>query len=282
MTDYICNLVLPGAAKSGTSTLHILLDQHPLVAMSSHKEPQFFSFDDNYTRGPAFHNALFDTAAGQKVFGESSQSYMVDQTARSRIAQDVPGAKIIFVLRHPVERAWSQYRASFNYQWETRDFSTAVAERGESTQYYFEDRIGMHREEGGYLAFSRYSRWIPEWQATFGAENVLLIDSRTLFADPAGTAAQCFAFLGLPPLDDLAAVHANRSDGRLPPPKKAVSAVASLVPARLKDTKLYHMLRTRLGRSLAVKLPATMPPALETQMRVRLADEIRFFEDTFR
>lgn len=281
MSAYICNLILPGAAKSGTSTLHFLLDQHPLVSMSSHKEPQFFSFDENYARGPDTHNALFDTSGGQRVFGESSQSYMVDATARDRIRQNLPGVKIIFVLRHPIERLWSHYRSNIKAAYESLDLDAAVAQRGESIRYHFVDRIGMHKEEGGYLAFSRYSRWIPQWQESFGAGNVLLIDSQALFSDPVATAARCFAFLDLPPTDSVAPVHANRSDARPAPPRKAVRAVASLVPERIKQTRAYDMLRAGLGRTVAVKVPKKIPPEQETAMRRHLADEIRFFEDMF-
>ncbi len=68
MSEFLCNLVIPGAGKSGTSSLHTLLGEHPRIHMSSPKEPQFFSFDDLYQKGAESHNRIFEEGVpGQPV-----------------------------------------------------------------------------------------------------------------------------------------------------------------------------------------------------------------------
>ena len=105
---YLCNLVLPGAAKSGTSSLHALLDRHPAITMSNPKEPHHFTHADRFGAGSRAHNALFEqTGSGIRVFGEASTTYLVSDAARRRIAEALVAPKIIVLLRHPVARAGS-------------------------------------------------------------------------------------------------------------------------------------------------------------------------------
>ena len=106
MSEYLCNLVIPGAAKSGTSSLHDLLDQHPEVNMSKPKEPQHFSFEDLYMRGAVAHNSLFRNDKKYRYHGESSQCYMIHHVAMKRIKDSLSCPKIIIILRHPVDRLY--------------------------------------------------------------------------------------------------------------------------------------------------------------------------------
>lgn len=116
------NFFIIGAAKSGTSSLYWYLKQHPEIYMSPVKEPHFFSFDDKskMTKGPGdpIPNAITDFNAYQRLFddvsneiavGEASTSYLYRQEAAKRIHNLIPDAKLIALLRHPAERAFSAY-----------------------------------------------------------------------------------------------------------------------------------------------------------------------------
>ena len=114
MKNYICNLMIPGAAKSGTSSRHDLLGQHRDIDMSKPKEPQHFSFDDLYEGGAEAHNGPFRSDGTYRYHGESSQCYMFHPVAMRRIKQHLPSPKIILRLRDPVAQLWSQYQ--WNYR----------------------------------------------------------------------------------------------------------------------------------------------------------------------
>jgi hypothetical protein len=198
MSDYLCNLIIPGAAKSGTSSLHGIIGHHPDVAMSSPKEPQFFSFDDLYSEGSEYHNSLFRHAKSDAViYGESSQSYFVHQRAIDRIHRSLDNPKIIILLRHPLERLLSHYRWNYKLAVETKSLEVALRERGDETSYYFDKKVNMYRENGGYLAFSRYSKYVPRWISAFGKENVITVRTHDLKSDQQEVASACFRFLGL-------------------------------------------------------------------------------------
>jgi Sulfotransferase family len=105
-----------GAAKSGTTSLYHYLDQHPDVYMPRNKEPHYFSRVPPFP-GRGSHPVtseeeyldLFKLWNKESVAGEASPSYLWDEKAPYRIKETVPQAKIIAILRHPVERAYSHY-----------------------------------------------------------------------------------------------------------------------------------------------------------------------------
>ena len=101
-----------GAMKCATTTLHVQLDGQPGLFMSRPKEPNFFSDDDNYAKGFDWYESHFREAAAGDLCGESSTHYSKLPTyprTVERIANVLPGVKLIYVMRHPIERLISHY-----------------------------------------------------------------------------------------------------------------------------------------------------------------------------
>jgi hypothetical protein len=132
------NFLVIGAAKSGTTSLHYYLDQHPEIYMSPVKEPNFFAFErgrpkfggpslkqlhGGFWRGHQLRNAkyelsitelrdyqrLFTWAREERALGESSVSYMFFPEAPIRIKDHLPRVRLIAILRHPADRAYSKF-----------------------------------------------------------------------------------------------------------------------------------------------------------------------------
>ena len=134
------NFLIIGAAKSGTSSLYMYLKQHPEIYMSPVKEPHYFSFDDEskMTKGPGdpIHKAItnfdsyqaqFDGVTDEKAIGEASTSYLYRAEAAGRIHAMLPDAKLIAILRNPVDRAFSAYMHVVRDKRETsKDFAEAL------------------------------------------------------------------------------------------------------------------------------------------------------------
>lgn len=120
------NFFIVGAAKSGTTAIYHYIKQHPEIFMSPVKEPNFFALDGKQARfdGPgdndyinsfSIHSlekykSLFDNATNAISVGEASPSYLYSPIAPKNIYKCIPQAKIIIILRNPVDRAYSQYR----------------------------------------------------------------------------------------------------------------------------------------------------------------------------
>jgi hypothetical protein len=123
MDSHLPTFLIIGAAKSGTTTVYDYLARHPEVHMSREKEPCFFAFENETLNFQDPNNplrnkvvtrldqylSLFDGASDKKAAGEASVVYMYSAKAVERIKHYVPGVRLIAILRHPVERAYSNY-----------------------------------------------------------------------------------------------------------------------------------------------------------------------------
>jgi hypothetical protein len=106
------NFFIIGAAKAATTSLTSLLELHPQAAIVEGKEPHFFSFDQRYQLGWSRYLELYKHCRGQKAIGDASTSYSrirYHRAVMDRIKQHVPKAKIIYMVRHPLERMESAY-----------------------------------------------------------------------------------------------------------------------------------------------------------------------------
>ena len=118
------NFFIIGAAKAGTSSLYKYLAQHPEIFLSPVKEPHFFSYRERavFSKGPGdvdrFSDAtpdldsylgLFKNVANEKAIGEASTTYLDSLEAPGRIREFAPKAKIIVMLRNPVDRAYASF-----------------------------------------------------------------------------------------------------------------------------------------------------------------------------
>jgi hypothetical protein len=274
MTGYVCNLVVPGAAKSGTSSLHSLLDRHPAICMSHPKEPHHFSMPDRFARGPEAHNAIF-AAQGRDIrfYGESSTTYLVDEPSRHRLSRCLPGARIIIIMREPVARTLSHHRWMTRLGFERRSLVRAIAENGHG----FDPAHHWDGNYKSYLQFSNYSRYIPKWAETFGADNVLLLRSEDLKRDQRAVLRRCLDFLGLPAIRVDGTVEKNRTEQTIRAMPFALRPVERRLPGRLRASYPYRALRWRLLRAATPK-PAERPTDEEERaLREALADDIAFY-----
>jgi hypothetical protein len=104
--------LIPGAGKSGTTFVAYVLGQHPDVFIPAIKEPAFFSTflgRGFYHKGMSFYQKHFRGYSGQKHVGEASTVYMYDPESPTLIKENLGAPKLIFVLRHPVDRVYSNY-----------------------------------------------------------------------------------------------------------------------------------------------------------------------------
>jgi hypothetical protein len=150
MTGKRIDFLVIGAAKSGTTSLFRYLAAHPMLSIPGEKELDFFCSDEKFARGVDWYLSHWRTATEGQLLGEVSPHYMQCKHAAERIAHTFPRARLIALLRNPVERAYSHYshvkrrhreRRSFDEaagQWLERHRSLpATAEQTELNRLYF-------------------------------------------------------------------------------------------------------------------------------------------------
>lgn len=118
------NFLIVGAMKSGTTALAAYLRAHPEVFMSRPKEIHFFDF--NYAKGLDWYKQHFADSHGARAIGEATVSYMADHEIVDRLARCVPHARLVAILRNPVDRAYSHYWFNRARGWEHLEFSKAI------------------------------------------------------------------------------------------------------------------------------------------------------------
>jgi hypothetical protein len=184
------DFLLIGAMKAGSTTLWNLLSQHPGIFLCTPKEPQFFSRDERYAEGLGAYARRFAGARPEQRAGEASTCYSRWPhygDVPARIAQALPNAKLVYLLRHPVERAYSHY----GHRMEER------AVRGSGPLLSFEQAL---REIPEIADASDYWTQIQRFLAHYdrGALHVLTLDD--LRGRPEPTWQALTRFLGVEPL----------------------------------------------------------------------------------
>lgn len=129
MSNRLPYFIIGGAPRSATTWIYNALDRHPevYIAKPAVPEPKFFLIDELYDRGIDYYwQTWFSEVGHRKVAGEKSTNYLESSVAAKRIHKHLPNVKLIFLLRDPVERAFSNYLWSKMNDKETEDFETAL------------------------------------------------------------------------------------------------------------------------------------------------------------
>ena len=244
------DFLVVGAQKAGTTALYEYLRRHPQISGPSWKEVSFF--DRHWARGESWYRGNFPNVARTrgKHVGEASPSYVFHPLAPQRVEEVVPEARLIVLVRNPVDRALSQYNHEVALGREPLPFEEALdAEeerlRGEQERMaadprYFSREWWSHT----YKARGRYAEQLERWLAVFPREQLLVLPSDDLGSDPARAHAQVLEFLGASPqrLDSYPRVYEREYEPMKPETRERLAAEFE-EPNR----RLYELLGRDLG-----------------------------------
>jgi hypothetical protein len=209
--------LIVGAQRSGTTSMFKTLIQHPMVARPFLRKGVHF-FDIRYANGFDWYRGRFPLSvpsrlrrigSGAPMTGESSPYYMFHPLAASRIAGDLPGVRLIVLLRDPAERAYSGHSHELARGYETEPFERALEleERriaGERERMIAEPGYeSEHWQHHAYVKRGQYHEQLVELERLVGRDRLCVVDSHEFFARPAPAFAEVVKFLGLPPYEDI-------------------------------------------------------------------------------
>jgi Sulfotransferase domain len=175
------DLIVIGAQKCGTTSLHNYLGLHPEISMSRRKETNFFLADRDWSRGIPPEVSRFDPSA--RLRGETCPDYtnLPHSTGTAdRIRSGAPNAKLIYLVRDPVERMLSHYMHARTSGGERRALTDAVSD-----------------PESQYLMRSRYATQLKPFIELFPREQILIESQERLLQDRHAVMRRIFAFLGV-------------------------------------------------------------------------------------
>lgn len=211
------NFIIIGAGKCGTTSLYEYINQHPDVCMSEPKEPCFFD-SQQHDRGLEYYwNKYFKGWAGQKAIGEATPSYLPAPFASERIKNALPDAKLIAILRNPIDRSYSGWWMMFSSGREKISFEDAICqnierieagitfegEEGKSRWYGFMSNLYCY-EKGlskyrTYLDHGYYAQQLKRYIALFPKTQIKVILFEDLCRDPQAIAQDIWSFIGVDP-----------------------------------------------------------------------------------
>lgn len=278
------NFLVIGAGRSGTTSLDRYLRQHPGVFLPEAKAPSFFfchelgHIDDPSLRlvtrnyfVPRLedYEALFDRALPSQAVGEVSPVYLASVHAAAAIASRIPAARLIAVIRNPVDRVWARFVARHRDGLETRSFEQVVRDE-------LEEPLIRDVAFGTYLASGFCSHFLQSYLDRFPRSQIRVCLFDDLSADPGAVMADLFEFLAVDPgvAVDTSVRH-NASGGVISNPVARVvwtrtalsrAAVRRHVPARVRDRVFAGFTRNLT--------PLRLDSGLREELRLLYCDEI--------
>ena len=244
------SLFVIGAMKSGTTYLRKLLSAHPAIFMSEPDEPSYFvdprqlkaiwpeMWERGFWRSEEQYLRLFQSAGRATILGEASTNYTKLPSitgVAERIREFNPDARLIYLMRDPVERTLSHYWHMVRYHTEHRPIAVAI------------------RRDSQFVDVSHYAMQLGPFLERFGRDNVAVLTHETLIADPIGTMRSLYRWLGIDPtLADVSGfaeaenvtpevIRAPqwgalaRRFGRLPPIRRITSHIPQSLQATLRE-----------------------------------------------
>lgn len=213
--ECIPNFFVVGAQKSGTTTIYALMRQHPELFLPELKESHYFSlpapdhiFSDlaaermNQTAVRSFeaYQALFKNA-GPQLRGEVCPTYLYPEFSAKRISKAVPDAKIVIMLRNPVDRSFSAYRH--------------MKARGAEKASTFDEALALEtahiddgwQDMGHYSRASRYFEQVKRYYDCFSSERIYITKFDDFVKDPISETNKVLEFLGVSPLPPTATIR---------------------------------------------------------------------------
>ncbi|RRO24655.1 sulfotransferase domain-containing protein [Flavobacteriaceae bacterium 14752] len=269
------NLLVIGAMKCASTSLHNYLDLHPKIQMSEPKELEFFSSEENFSKGLEWYSQFFDLQ--YPLRGESSTNY----TKRHRF-KNVPerinetlgsNVKLIYIVRDPIERFQSHFTDSKTYGHTPSNCDINITVENLS----FDDHI---------LQTSKYYYQVKEYLQIFDKKEVYFLKSEDLKHDPQSTLNKVFKFLEVD-LIEIIKIESNLSKTKSYPSSgyaqfiniRSIKSLKKLLPNSLISDLKNSILIKKISRKKIDPSIDTLSSQSREKLRNLLREDLKLFKD---
>jgi hypothetical protein len=236
------DFVVIGTQKGGTSYFYDLLTEHPLVSRAAAKELHFF--DNKFAEGVGWYRRCFSEGkhvdGHRTITGEASPSYLFDPQVPERMAQIVPEARLIALLRNPIDRAYSHYQMEVRRGKEERSFKDATQEEMTSVEGEGNTVDVPH----AYLRRGLYAEQLERFSFFADRARLLVIKSENLFTRRLEVLERVWRFFRLAPFESTLASPAGSATYEPMDPLTRRRLEGFFAPH---NERLYDLLNTNFG-----------------------------------
>ena len=259
------NFFIPGAAKSGTTSLHELLDIHPDISMSKEKEPVYWNnklFNEFENLEISRYLNLFEQEV--KIKGESTTSYMYYDNFIKNVKDNFQQApKFIFILRNPIDRYISHYNWLKGLGKEKRRIDKIIEEE----RYLDFKEYNDYPKQ--YYQFGLYYKWISRFIENFGKENIKIVTFEKLISERLNILNSCYEFLGVSKMDSVNFIKSNKTNKVIFPSMYHFLRKSSIGKMKYTSISKYF-----LPKKIRMKIKSLMKIAIKNWISIESKKEI--------
>ena len=259
------NFFIPGAAKSGTTSLHELLDTHPDISMSKEKEPVYWNnklFNEFENLEILRYLNLFEQEV--KIKGESTTSYMYYDNFIKNVKDNFhQPPKFIFILRNPIDRYISHYNWLKGLGKEKRRIDKIIEEE----RYLDFKEYNDYPKQ--YYQFGLYYKWISRFIENFGKENIKIVTFEKLISERLNIINSCYEFLGVSKMDSVNFIKSNKTNKVIFPSMYHFLRKSSIGKMKYTSISKYF-----LPKKIRTKIKSLMKIAIKNWISIESKKEI--------
>ena len=205
------DFIIIGTARSGTTSLYYNICEHPCVIPAAYDEIGFF--DSNYHLGINWYRSMFPTQrkmeevkknTGFAITGEDTPFYIWNQLVANRILTTLPNARLIVLIRNPVDRAYSNYHLGLRSVTENLSFEDAIKselDRLDTVETHSENNVAKFTIPRSYIAKGFYAEQLKIWFELFSSEQLFIVNTDDFESYPQKTLNQIYSFLRIPEIN---------------------------------------------------------------------------------
>ncbi len=267
------NLFLIGAPKAATTSLAAALALHPAISIPTMKEPDFFSWDDEYRKGLPYLLRTHYRDLHTPVRLDASVTYLASDSAAARIAEDLDPShhRFLVVLRDPVDRTYSNYWECRSAGFERASFEEAISADADRKNRYWAGRYPQ-----SHLAASRYGTHLQRWFDAFPREAFLILRFEEVKYATAQTLRRIYEFAGVDP--NLGSKELPLTNQASNPRWSAVSLISRTpepVKALVRRIAGQRLIHSTVGALDKVNIAGREIPPIDPETSARVRDLLR-------
>lgn len=270
------NFFIVGTPKAGTTSLYYYLEEHPEIYVSPIKETNYFSYNDikrqglyyaeEHVRTPEDYAAQFAGVKSEKAVGEASVSYLFYPDVPGKIKAFNPDARIIMVLRNPIDRGFSHYLMDKRLGFVKRSLEDIVHRKKN-------DKVEeLHYQQ--YISLGCYYEQVKRYLDVFGKDKVMIILYEDVTKDIAGVVKRIYTFLGVD--NNYIAATGEQHNVFLAPKNAFIEKLYALKAFRKFATKIFGKKLQDSIKNIffAKEKKPVLSPVLKNEMREIFKDDI--------
>lgn len=272
------NFILGGIMKSGTTNLDDYLRRHKDIFMVSRSmNNSFFDNNDIYARGIEWYKKLFAEPGNVKLLGQTSADCAFNDQSALRIKEYIPDCKLIFILRNPIERGYSQYWHQIRMAREYLSWEGVIEKEEERMKKsYFNYRMYS------YVIRGKYKSQFDVYFSLFPRDQIMIIPFEFMIKNELFVVNKVLKFIGLNEINNLTDLIPDPGEKKTNPAMLPKSKLILYIAYLLQKFGFIRTGRFLLNKFVVAERPPKMNPETRKKLEAYYSEDLKFYDEIYR